>query len=280
MERYDRDMKLPKGRRRPRVGRLPYLLSVPFTGYWEETDLFELITAPPRQLAHLAREDELDAACVPVVEVRSLSRRFEPLGSLGLVAVEAAPLGLFASRIEPDLLGNAPIGASMQGATLVAVMEVLLAHCYKVQRPNIIPLPPERFELGAFLLVGDEAIEEARAEPGPFVYRYNLVEEWHRWTGMPLPISRWIVRKSLPDDTKRRLHDAIANSVERTIRTPGPVLDAHLRASALGCTPDEALAWLKQCTYRFDQIAEQAADHLAALNRELHRKPTSWRDLL
>lgn len=273
-------MELPRGRLRPRIGRLPYLFALPFTGAWEGADRFELIMAPPRQLGHLIRQDELDAACVPIIEARGLSRRYEPLGNLGFAAVGDPPVALLSSRIEAELLGRAPIGVSDQGATAVAALELLLAHSYRVREANIVPLPPDRLTLGAHLLVGDEAITATREAPGPFVHRYNLAAEWRQWTGGPLPLGRWLVRKSLPDTLKEELEGLLRRSIAESLKNLGPLLEAYIREHELPCSVAEAQGWLQACTYELDAAEERAEQHLYERHKELHRKVTSWRDLL
>lgn len=278
--RYDRFMELRKGRHRPRVGRLPYLLATPFTGMWDNAEHFELITAPPRQLAHLIRHDELDAACVPIIDARSVSRRYEPLGTLGFATRGDAPVALFASRIDADLIGKAAIGASDQGATAVTALEILLTRAYNVERPNIVPLTPDWLDLGGFLVVGDDAISEERRERGPFVHRYNVATEWRRWTSAPLPLGRWIVRKTLPDEVKEELEQTIRASVAGALQEPGPLVAAHIDEHDLACTPGEVCTWLQACTFELGAAEERAAEHLIKIHREMNRKVTSWRDLL
>ena len=273
-------MELPKGRIRPRVGRLPYLFALPFTAHWEGADRFELITAPPRQLGHLTRHDELDAACVPVLAARSLRRRYAPLGNLGFAAVGPVPVAVLAARLEIELLGSAAVGVSDQGATAVAALEVLLSHAYRVREPNIVPLSPDRFDLGAVLLVGDDAIEASRSPSAPFVHPYDLAGEWRNWTGGPLPLCRWIVRKSLPDEQKEELEALVRRSVTEVLKNPGPLLESHIVEHGLSCSVLDAEAWLRSCTYELGPAEERAGQHLYELHRELHRKVTSWRDLL
>lgn len=272
-------MELPKGRHRPRVGRLPYLLSVPFTGSWA-SDHFELITAPPRQLAHLTRQDELDAACVPITDVRSLGRRFEPLGNLGLAAVGAPPFAMFASRIEPDLLGRAAIGVSDQAATAATALELVLEGSFKVERPNIVSLPPDRYTLGAYMLVGDDAIDLVDEARRPFVCHYNLADEWRKWSGLPLVLGRWVVRKTMPDKTKELLEASIRQSVADTLRAPGPIVASHLDEHQLSCTIEKSVGWLSECRYELGSTEEKAISHLITLHKEKNRAITSWRDLM
>lgn len=209
-----------------------------------------------------------------------MSRRYEPLGNLGFAAVGEAPVAFLSSRIEVELLGRAAIGVSDQGATAVAALELLCAHAFQVRDPNIVPLPPDRLELGAHLLVGDEAISAMHQSPGPFVHRYNIAAEWRRWTGSPLPLGRWIVRKSLPDELKEELEKSLRRSIAESLKEPGTLLRAHIEEHGLHCSVAEAESWLSACSYELGPAEERAADHLIELHKELHRKVTSWRDLL
>lgn len=270
-------MKLPKGRHRPRVGRLPYLIALPFAQPGSGAGGFEWITAPPRQLAHLAREDELDAVCLPITEVRSLSKRFEPLGALGLSVAGPCPAAYFASRIEAGLLHRAPIGVSRQAAAAQALLAVILRHRYDVGDPNFVPLEPERRALGAFLAVGDDALRAAlRPEPG-FDHAYDLLAEWREWTGQPFVLARWMVRKTLADETKERLLHTLEEAVAATLCDPAPHVSAHLTEHALDVPRDTALSWLAACRYTLEAPDFAAADHFLRLAHDLERPKPSWR---
>ena len=121
-----------------------------------------------------------------------------------------------------------------------------------------MPLSPDRFDLGAVLLVGDDAIEASRSPSAPFVHPYDLAGEWRNWTGGPLPLCRWIVRKSLPDEQKEELEALVRRSVTEVLKNPGPLLESHIVEHGLSCSVLDAEAWLRSCTYELGPAEERA----------------------
>lgn len=274
-------MKLPKGRRYPRIGRLPYLVTTPFTFEFPGAETtVEWITAPPRQLGHLAREDELDAACVPALDVRALSRRFEPLGDLGIACTSGVPLALFVARIEADLLGKAPIGITDQGASTVQLLEVILVNRYGVETPHLVPLSPDRRQFGGWLTVGDDALALSRTEPETFDHRYDLLAEWHAWTTLPFVLGRWVVRKALPDAVKEELYRALSHSLDRAMNDQSAVVRRHAGEHARRWDETAASGYLQGCIYRLTERELESIEHFAHLVRDLRPQKTSWRHLL
>lgn len=273
-------MRLSRGRHRARVGRLPYLIAVPFSANWTGGDEYELITAPPRQLAHLARKDELDVACVPITEVRSLSKRFEPLGDLGLAVHGDCSVARLFSRVEADLLRHAQIGTSLQAASTSVLLELVLVHRFGLTSPNLVELTPDRQHLGAFLLVGDEALKLMDGSVPTFDHEYDVIAQWQEWTQLPFVLARWVVRKTLPDAEKEEILALIEGALTSSLDDPKPVVEQYLCEQGLSFNPEEALRFIQGCRYRLGDTEEKAIDHFLKLEKEFHRRDTSWRQRL
>lgn len=267
---------------RLRIGCIPYLIASPFTFSWHDTESYEFITAPPRQIAHLARENELDAACLPLDDARSLQRRFEPLGQIGLIVEKAGPAALFASRIEANLLGQAPIGVSMQAATARHVLHILLTKRYGVTAPQFVPLPPDQTQqLGGCLIVGDPAFQFAQESRPHFPHTYDLAAAWREWTKTPLVLGRWMVRKTVPDAMKETLLQCITNSIHTAQQQLSDVAEHHNKyVSANVLHTSAALQHLQGCRYHIDDLAQQSIDTFQKHVRSLRPKKRTWRDEL
>lgn len=204
-------------RSKPRIGRLPYLSAAPFFIDWEDArEEFDIITAPPRQLGHLARRGELDAACFSLADALRLQRQFEPLGDFGIAAraVEAKPPSpLLCLRNEVVLAGTHPIGIHNEASTVEQLLHIVWRGHEKRDPPRSVPLSPDRHNLGGLLLIGDEALAAAATPPERFPYRLNLTEMWHEWSQLPWVFGRWMVRKELPSRWKERLTERLEQSL-------------------------------------------------------------------
>src|SRR2546425_672674 len=66
------------------IGRIGYLNIEPFFESLEHDA--EQRVVPPRELARLCREGEVDAGALPVAELFRMEEEFEPLGELGIAA--------------------------------------------------------------------------------------------------------------------------------------------------------------------------------------------------
>jgi len=79
---------------------------------------------------------------------------------------------------------------------------------------------------------------------------------------------------------KEELEALVRRSGTEVLKNPGPLLESHIVEHGLSCSVLDAEAWLRSCTYELGPAEERAGQHLYELHRELHRKVTSWRDLL
>ena len=65
----------------------------------------------------------------------------------------------------------------------------------------------------AQLHIGNLGLRNRRGLRG-FPQRYDLGEEWHQWTGLPLVLARWMVRKDLDSADASLLEEAIYASLQ------------------------------------------------------------------
>lgn len=267
--------------RPPRIGRLPYLSTAPFYFDWPlETSGFEIITAPPRQLAHLAGKGEIDAACFSLTDALRLQRHFEPLGSFGLAAAENGlpPAPLFMTRVEETLLGQTPIGIPHDAAMAPTLLAILLRNVFKIDNFKPVPLTPDRRHLGGLLLIGDAAIEAAKSPPRGFSHMRNLAALWRQWTGLPLVFGRWMVRKSLPEDQKKRLEQMIGEALEKAANHMDQVASAHLRTIPHDWELDEACRILQQYVFEWQEVHHRSADRFRRESRPSTQQVPAWLD--
>ena len=181
-----------------RVGRVPYLDCEPFYIDMEHRDI-ELYDLVPSALAAAAARGEIDAGPIPLVDCYRLADRFQPVAGFCLACTERArSMFLYSQRPIAELDG-ARIGIPDEASTSAKLLQMLLRLKYQVEPAAYVPLNLQAPD-DAMVLIGNQGLRHRRGARG-FPHTYDLGEEWHRWTGLPLVYARWMVRKDLdPQD--------------------------------------------------------------------------------
>ena len=175
-----------------RVGRNPYLNSEPF--YYELVrDDIELLPLVPSATYAACERGEVDAAPLPLADYFRLQDRFNRLGQFCIATQEkAASVLLYSTRRIQDLDG-ATVGVTSETSTSRRLLQVLLTHRFEVKPAAYVSLDEPN---DAFLIIGDEALRRRYGVPS-YPYRYDLGQEWFRWTGMPFVFAVWVVKNEL-----------------------------------------------------------------------------------
>jgi chorismate dehydratase len=236
-----------------RVGRLPYLNAVPFSGpFVGEEPRWH--TDVPRRLGELAAAGRLDAALLASRDALALEPEFRPL-DLGIAC--RGPVGsvLLFSKDPVSELDGARLALTAESRTSRALLRILMREHFGVQ-PRYVA---GGVRADACLAIGDAALAMRAAARWPFVL--DLGAAWARFTGLPFVYARWVVRRDAPADAARAL------ARELGARLDAPVdWSAARRPAGLGEVA--ARAYLDAFTYRLGP-AECAG--LRRFHRELSR---------
>ena len=192
-----------------RVGKIPYLNSEPFYYRMVREDI-ELISLVPSDLSRAAEAGEIDAGPVPVVDCFRLEDRFTQLGQFCIATLDKARSILLYSKRPIQDLGGATIGITGDTSTSRRLLQVLLTFRFEVEPKEYVTLKDES---DAFLLIGDDALRRRYGVPG-YPYRYDLGEEWHKWTGMPFVFALWVVDKNMPAKRTSYLENVLYTCVD------------------------------------------------------------------
>lgn len=262
-----------------RVGLMPYLNSEAFY-YASDPLLFQLVPLVPSAMAKAARDGELDAGPIPLVDCFRLENRFVPVNGFCIATVERARSILLFSNRPMEQLGGATIAVTDETSTSSQLLRVLLAHRLRVRPGGYLALAtssslerllrdgrPTLYD--AYLLIGDTALRN-RHVPPDFPYRYDLGAEWHRWTGLPFVFARWIVRADATAEERGRLEHQLAASVSAALANVDAI--ARKRHADLGLTVEEAAEYVRSFRYVLGPQEERAMvrfrELLAALPQE------------
>lgn len=162
-----------------------------------------------------------------------------------------------------DQLNGADIHVTVESATSVALLEILLRRYWKVRDFRLEACPPDwqRALSGsqAVMLIGDAALKAGIT--GGARYSYDLGEEWFRFTGLPFVFALWQVSQGSAVRCRSELA-SLLNLLDGAVSTFPDSFDELARGASesswIGA--DRLAEYWKKITYRLDDR------HLAGLN--------------
>jgi aminodeoxyfutalosine synthase len=243
----------------PVLGMIPFLNSEPF--HWNlQLDSFRVIPMAPRRMGQLAREGEVDAGLLSLMDLTDLEDQFEPLDFGIAVRKEARSVFLLSAR-EPRHLGGRRVAVTEETSTSVCLMRLILRRqfgCTPVLERMVTDRQGtqvlSRFD--AALLIGDRALLNADHFSRQFPFRMDLAEVWNQMTGLPFVFARWAVRRSLDEQLKHDLRQGLDLALQR-YEASGP--DGPRRhGRRLGLPPDEVQRYLEGYNYRLGRLETDA----------------------
>ncbi len=155
---------------------------------------FTLVEGVPTELNRLLYEGGVDVSPSSSIEYAVNPGRYLLLPGLSIAARKNVMSIILQSRVPLDELDKKIVALTTASATSVVLLKILLRFRCGVD-PVYVPYtqgaedPSSRAD--AFLTIGDLALVQAAA-PG-CVYRYDLGELWHEFTGLPFVFALWHV---------------------------------------------------------------------------------------
>jgi len=249
-----------------KVGRVPYLDCEPF--YFDMARRgIEMYDMVPSQLAAAAAAGEIDAGPVPLVDCFRLEDRFQPVSGFCLSGAQrAGNIFLYSKRPIEELKG-ARIGITDEASTSLRLLQVLLSLKYQVQPEAYVTLQ-EPYD--AFLLIGNRALRQRRGARG-YPHKYDLGEEWYRWTGLPFVYARWIVRQDLAPRDIAVLEDALYVGLEDGMDA---LCHQHDPRSDLLMLPRDIFEYLDGLKYFIGMAEQKAINQFRKYLDQLDTRPT------
>ncbi len=189
------------------VARVPYLNAEPFYKDMERRGI-QLLEMLPSEIAPALQQGIIDAGPVSLVDTFHLEDRFEPVSGFCIATTEQSGSVLLYSRSPIEELTGALVGVCNEPGSSLQLLQVLLQVKYHV-RPKSYEAMDDSSD--AFLVT--DALRRRRGVRG-YSHRYDLGEEWRRWTGLPFVYSRWYVRKGMDHAAALLLEDALYVGME------------------------------------------------------------------
>ena len=205
-----------------RIGRIGYINCAPVYGAIDCGVVAlpqgaELITGTPAELNDLLVAGELDVSVISAIEYARHAKELLLLPELAISCDgPVRSVALFSRRPVTDL-GNHTVLLSAASRTSVALLELLCRDVWKI-KPKFAEARAEAQDLDALaalpheavLVIGDAALSLAARRT--YAHRYDLGEEWKRWTGLPFVFAVWAARRVASPAAVRRGHQTLLAS--------------------------------------------------------------------
>lgn len=181
-----------------RVGHIAYANCVPFFHYLRQCGFTgEIRSGVPSELNGLLAAGEIDLAPSSSFEYGRNADDYLLLTGHSISSCGPVQSVLLFSPLPLEELGATPIDLTIESATSVNLLKILLAEFLKVDprccRPAAQPAEEIAVQGGSVLLIGDRALRTASQLRGK-TNIYDLGELWWRFTGLPFVYALWIVR--------------------------------------------------------------------------------------
>ena len=205
-----------------RIGRIGYINCAPVYGAIDRGIVplpagGELVTGTPAELNDLLVAGELDISVISAIEYARHARDLVLLPDLAISCDGPVRSVALFSRRAVGTLDGWTVLLSASSRTSVALLELLCRDVWKI-KPKFAEARAEAQDLDALaslpheavLVIGDAALKLAAS--GTYPHRYDLGEEWKRWTGKPFVFAVWAARRSADPGAVRRGHKALLAS--------------------------------------------------------------------
>lgn len=195
-----------------RVGRVIQLSFEPFYIDMERRGV-ELVDVRLNQVAEAMREGEIDGGPVPLTDSFEMENFAGPVAGFCLSSATRSGSNLVYSRVPIEELDGGRIALSDVDPTSVQLLQVLLAKKYQKGAPELVQTADEH---DALVISGDAALRRRRGMRG-YGHRYDLGEEWNRFTELPFVFSRWMRRSDMERRDAMLLEDTLYVGLEEGV---------------------------------------------------------------
>ena len=205
-----------------KIGRIGYINCAPVYGAIDRGIVAlapggELVTGTPSELNDLLVAGELDMSVISAIEYARHAKDLLLLPDLAISCDgPVRSVALFSKRAV-ERLGGSTVLLSASSRTSVALLELLCRDVWKI-RPKFAEARAEAPDLEALaalpheavLVIGDAALQLSAA--GSYPHRYDLGEEWKRWTRQPFVFAVWAAQRVASPAAVRRDHETLLAS--------------------------------------------------------------------
>lgn len=261
-----------------RIGKIRYLNCVPFffglaemfraTGAEPEVSFFE---SHPAGINQAMEKGEIDAAPVSSLEYLQRQDDYLLLPELAIGTRLFARSVLLLSKKKIEQLSGAVIALSRESLSSAGLVRILLAKKFGHRNAfEVTDQDPEAMlqKYPAALVIGDQALF---CQPKELIYKYDLGELWHSWTGKPFVFSLWVVRRDFAvqhAELLRTFCEILRENLLKNLADPEGLLK-----KALGIAPSDKnfcqlLGYLVNLQYTLDADMKEGVSRFFELAHE------------
>lgn len=196
-----------------KISIVSYLNSQPFIYGLEQSELIKDITLErdiPSVCAEKLLTNKTDIGLIPVV-VLPLFKNYTILTDYCIGA--EGPVRSVALFSNEPLQNIKKILLDYQSRTSIQLTQVLAKYFWKINVEWINAAENYETQIDgntAGVIIGDRALQQENK----FKYRYDLAEEWIKFTGLPFVFACWVTNKNLPDSFIEKFNAAIKHGVD------------------------------------------------------------------
>ena len=250
---------------------MPYLNSVVFYTTLLQEQSIQLISLPPRNMAHAMSIGKLDAGPLPIAEVIRMKDKLAPIGNLGVATNGQARSVLLFSKVPVQNLASHTIAVTSHTSTSVQLLRILLDQLWKVSN---VKLETPDADADAKLIIGDSALRAIYSPNSEYTrvypYIYDLSLEWQRLTAKPFVFARWVARADLDISTIQELTCKLENAYQHGKTRISQIANSkHIPEM----TPQQIEAYIRGFTY---QLAQPELEAIQEFKSRLALLP-EWR---
>ncbi len=195
-----------------RVGQVAQLSFEPFYIDMERRGV-ELRPVGLNDVARAIRDGEIDGGPVPLTDSFGMDGFAAPVAGFCLSSAARSGSNLFYSRKPIEELDGGRIALLEADPTTVQLLQVLLVKKYRKGAPELVQTTDEH---DALVISGDAALRRRRGMRG-YGHRYDLGEEWHRFTELPFVFARWMRRSDMERRDAMLLEDTLYVGLEEGV---------------------------------------------------------------
>lgn len=181
-----------------RIGKINYTNLFPIFSMLEKVadcSAYEFTEGVPSVVNGLLREGKIDISPSSSIEYLRHETAYTLLEGHSISSFGPIRSIFLFSTTPIEALNGLTVLASSQSETSVALLDITLRKFYGFNCPlksSREPLSEAMKSYSAYLLIGDDAMREARRQQGLHVY--DLADIWYTHTGLPFVFALWIAR--------------------------------------------------------------------------------------
>lgn len=256
------------------IGEIPYANLFPiFYMLKSESDIseFEFIKGAPSDLNKKIREGKIDISPSSSIEYLRHLDKYKLIENHSISSMGPVGSILLFSNKPIEKLGRLTVLTSSQSETSVALIRIVLNKFYGLDcsfKSSSEKLKDVIGSSDSYLLIGDEALMEARTWPG--LYIYDIGELWYKHTGLPFTFALWIARKDCCTE-KRDLCRKFIDALNRAKNSALINLETIAASSPLKdmLSEEYLVSYWKEISFDFNEEHRKGLELFRTYSKEL-----------